>query len=190
MVWGCKTMPRERDSQRSKVYAAEATVFGRPGPAHLGGKGPDFKTLEECHSYLRGVRKSAWFQRRWPGLPCIELRPGKGARRAFARGNDYSITLPLWTRQRWVLLHELAHLLGHKEVLTHKEACAIPAGHGWQFCASYLELVYHELGEEAGDKLKAEFKRRGVKFKAPVKRAPLSEERKAQLREQLARVRV
>lgn len=173
-------MTRERDSQRAKVYAAERSAFHSFEVAAL--SKPEFKSLEDCRQFLHAVRRSAWYQRRYPGYPPIELRPGKGARNAFARSEAWSdsITLPLWARQRWVILHELSHVL---------QKDRSESAHGWQFCARYLELVYHELGEEAGDKLKAEFKSRGVKFKAPVKRAPLSEERKARLREQLARVR-
>jgi hypothetical protein len=100
---------RQRDNQRSKVYAWERKVV-----ATLGGEDiykPDFQTLQECEDFAGPI----WTKERGRlGLarvvaPTID-RPSWGQRRAMAH-HSHKITLPRWARSRWVILHELAHRL-------------------------------------------------------------------------------
>lgn len=102
-------MSRARDSQRSKVYAAEKSIPS--GRALL--------TVENAQGVLDHLYASAWFRRRWQ-TPPAEIRPGFGHRRAVSYppnrhtqdGTVYrhpTIELPLWARTELVLLHEIAH---------------------------------------------------------------------------------
>lgn len=165
---------RPRDSQRSKVYAAERDAFPRSEI------GPQWKTLGEVEAWIeKKVLTSAYVRKNY-AIGYVGLRPGKGCRNAFANPDTYEITLPLWARKEWVVLHEISHLI----VSSRKHAF-----HGWKFCEVYLDLVRHCMGKEVHDRLKAEFKARNVKFTAPRAKRQLTEEQKAVLRERMAKAR-
>jgi len=93
-----------RDSQRSRVWRAEAEVPHSP----LAG-------LPACAAFVDRVVGSLWWAARFPahtlgGVP--RLRPGNGARSAFYRedgGPGPTITLPRRFRTKGVVLHELGH---------------------------------------------------------------------------------
>jgi hypothetical protein len=72
---------------------------------------------------------------------------------------------------------------------TGREFKAGVAGHGWEYCETYLKLVLYIMGREAHDALKASMRKHRVRFREPRKRAPLSPERRAQLVAQLAYAR-
>jgi len=110
------TARRPRDSQRSRVYAAESTLPQSPLPG-----------LVACASFADRVVGTFWWTARFPsraldGVP--RLRPGNGARQAFLRDEDdgtHSMTLPRRYRTKAVVLHELVHwaLRGRPEVADH-----------------------------------------------------------------------
>ncbi len=100
------------------------------------------------------------------------MKDGRG--RSNAGGCADYITLPLWARQTRTILHELAHLIADR-----KYARRNIAGHGWQFCAIYLDLVRFVMGLEAGDALKASFKTHKVRYREPTKRNMTPEQRQA-----------
>ena len=60
--------------------------------------------------------------------------------------------------------------------------------HGRQFCAIYLDLVKRWMGPDAWARLKTEFRKRNVKYRAIVRAPsnPVSEEAKEALRKQSA----
>ena len=161
-------MKKLRDNQRSKVYAAERDVWP------TGERDRKGATIADAQRYVDKLTGSAWFIRRF-GLRRINVQPGRGGGMAWGGG---LITLGVWAREReCVILHEVAHCVAHS------------SRHDWRFCKTFLELVQHQMGKDAADRLKTAFKDRKVRYKKPMKRAPLSEERKAQLREQLAAAR-
>jgi hypothetical protein len=137
-------MSRARDTQRSRVYAAERAVEWTDG--HL--------TLEECRALARRISTSAWFRRTfaWSG-PAIEVKDGRGCRRALGGGS--SITLPKWARQYWVVLHEIAH-------------CVTPsryAAHGPEFVDNLMRLIRHVLGVDAYRTVRDTFAEYGIRGK-------------------------
>lgn len=169
-------MTRERDSQRSKVYAAEGEALGRLKT--------DYTSVAECQAYLDKVTSSAWFKRHYGTGYSITVQSGAGYRRATSYGGKRGrIQLPRWARKRWVIIHEVAHNVTKAK---HGESIA---AHGWQFAGIYLTLVTHYLGKEDGDRLKVAFKKHKVRFTPPRTRAPLSEEQKAIQVERLAAAR-
>lgn len=102
---------RERDAQRSKVYAWERSEFGWDR---------DYLELHECQALAESI---------WPG---VKVTDGRGRRIACAVPQENVIKLPKWARIKWAVLHEVAHLVvwdGRR------------AAHGREFMAEYLDLL-------------------------------------------------
>jgi hypothetical protein len=62
---------------------------------------------------------------------------GWGQRRAIAHA-DHRISLPKWARNRWVIMHEAAHLLDHRSL-----------NHGPRFVGILIGLAARHLGADA-----------------------------------------
>lgn len=173
--WGV----RERDSQQSKVYRAERSVNDQ----HL--TPPTFTTMKECERFAKKVWRSKRVQQAFPRATRNELpdlHDGRGCRSAIASGG-WEVKLPKWARRETVILHELAHIIVHREI-----GMSV-AGHGWQFCQTFLKLTLYIQGREAHDELKAAFKRFKVRYTEPRKRKPLTAEQRAVLAARLATAR-
>jgi len=137
---------RPRDNQRSKVYAWEARCTKS---AHWSGT---MKTLDECDAYLRpiwGAERGRYGRARVP-MPPIE-RPAWGQRSALAHAS-HRITLPLWARNPWTILHEAAHRLTPTD-----------EGHGPRFVGVLMGLACRHLGYVA-EELMATADEMGVKY--------------------------
>jgi len=122
---------RARDSQRSRVYRAEREAFDFDGP---------LMSLGECVDLIHLA-----FARYFPGSRVPLVADGRGRRRAG--GSSSRISLPRWSRLRWVVLHETAHAV-------------IPpraAWHGPEFAGCYLRLVRRFMGTEAAGRLRASY---------------------------------
>jgi len=178
-------MSKPRDNQRSKMYKAEREAFNK---CFSNEKYEGKDSLVRCQQVIdKLVKNSNWFKKHWGEVVDVEARPGKGHTRATAhRFRDYVcgikyykgiIQLPKWSRQTWVILHELSH------VITSNRCAA----HGWEFARNYLQLVRHVMGKDAEKKLKESFKKHRVKYNPPRK---ISKERKEQLREHMLQVRL
>ena len=79
-----------RDFQRKRLYEFEESVFEKH-PQNL------ILTLEECKSLARKYN------------PSVLVKDGRGRRHAGASFEDNLITLPIWSRQTVIVLHEVAH---------------------------------------------------------------------------------
>lgn len=140
---------RPRDSQRTRLYAAERaafepTVHHAPITVHGG--------VEDVQRWLdEKVLGTRWFRSRW-GAKNVRIVAGKGCHARY-QGN---ITLARWGYTPWTVLHELAHVLASPSSV---------AAHGKQFAAVYLFLVQQTLGDEAAKLLRAEFVARRVKHR-------------------------
>lgn len=102
---------RPRDFQRSKVYSWERAVFGRP---------TEKLTLAQCAEL---AQKLCPFK--------VTVKDGRGQRKALAYHASRTISLPKWSRNEWVVIHECAHLLTGQEY----------ASHGAQYMKVYIELL-------------------------------------------------
>lgn len=141
-------MTRPRDSQRAKLYRAEDAVFQKSKPA-------EYTDLRDVQAYADKVLKSKWVRRTFPHAPyLVRVVDGRGRRRAAAFRGSNRIAMPRWSRSRWTVLHELAHIFtpGHF------------AAHGREYAATYLLLVRHFLGTAAHAELRASFKEHRVKY--------------------------
>jgi putative metallohydrolase (TIGR04338 family) len=131
-------MTEPRDTQRSRLYKAENAAFkGNP----LGGK--RLETVPDIERFVQKVANRAPIKSRYPELARspIRVKDGRGRRRAC--GGYRSISIPLWARTEWIVLHELAH------VATLRRHGETVAAHGREFVSCYLTLIYFILGKEA-----------------------------------------
>jgi putative metallohydrolase (TIGR04338 family) len=164
-------MARPRDSQREKVYRSERSTIQNMGRKDM--------TIEECQAYIDKITSQKWFTKNFGGSWGVRVEHGRGG--GWALGGRYGlITLGVWARREPVVLHELTHL-----IITNRHNNSA-AWHGWEFCAVYLQLVQHYMGRDAAEALKSAYKGNKVRFRAPRKRKPLTEEQKAVLRDRLA----
>ncbi len=145
---------RQRDSQQSRVYSSEH-VFTEVWSLRA-------LTLSECQQFVDSVTATAWWKRRCPTL-VVTVQTGARNGRAWAHHNRIE-TSP-GSRTRWVMIHELAHIL---------TACDDNdvAPHGPEFCANFVALARQFLSKQEGDALKASFRRARVKVRgaAPATR--------------------
>ena len=75
------------------------------------------------------------------------------------------MNLDRWARQKWVVIHELAHVVDYIE--NGRPRQIYHQGHGWQFCAIYQRLVGMAFGHQAWKALKTEMRAQGVKYLQP-----------------------
>jgi len=155
-----------RDSQRSRVYAAEDAWALRLDAARRGAQRAEvagsalllpkelhFGTLEAAASY-------ADRQLAGHAVPPVRIRLRRGQTRAHWEAPGV-IALPVaehgtpWALRETVLLHELAHHLAF-----HLDGVA---DHGQAFAQRMLELVGKALGEEAALALLVDYADTGVK---------------------------
>lgn len=146
-----------RDTQKSRVYAAEDVLRGRasatarrllldtPRVPSTGSV-----TIEACQQYVDHLTQSAWFQRRW-GYRHYRVRHKAYGKATCSYGSVISV--PPWARDESVLLHEVAHgLVGGQ--------CA---DHGPEFAGVLLALVEHRMGKDAATMLRAAYKDKRVR---------------------------
>jgi len=178
----------ERDSQRSKVYAAERMAFdGHPVDY------PEMKDVLRCVAH---VLKSARVKRSFPILFERDFVIKDGRRARSATGWASGMSFPREMRKRWVILHELAHVIHQREEQALRfdaEMTQLRArkgffqSHGWRWAEVYLKLVLWFMGRPAYDALRKAFKAGRVRHRPPRLMSP---EQRAAAAERLKKVRV
>lgn len=158
-------MTRPRDTQRQRVYDAEAVL--KPLAKEL----PTISDIEAFARKLlarKRLRNDLWVianrtykmdsigENRLFRVP--KVKDGRGRRRAG--GRSAYITMPKWSRNDWITCHELAHSI------TERIWGPLTPAHGEQFCGAYLLLVKHGMGQEAYTTLRRSFAESGVNFRA------------------------
>lgn len=163
----------ERDSQRSKVYAAEEfvrTLFDRA--AQHGTRGIDFfgasltlppegrfGSMDAVARYVDDVLALPAVVQRWPSAGALRVRARRGATAAHYENIDGTAVIAVpdqrpadWAMRELVVLHEIAHHLH-------------PAGpaHGPGFVATFSELAELVMGPEVGHVLRVVYAKEGVK---------------------------
>jgi hypothetical protein len=191
----------ERDMQRRRVYRAEGMAWD-DHPA-------DKVEFPEIEDVAREVKRLLDSRRVWKAFPFMSphtpksherasftIEDGRGSR--TARGGASGLAFPRRQRRRWVILHELAHLLHAREQKAVRASMALvdsdiftrkgyTAAHGWRFCMIYLQLVRWFVGKAEHDALKAHFKGLRVRYRPPRVMSP---EQRAAAAERLKKVRV
>lgn len=162
-----------RDSQRSKVYAAEEfirTLFDRA--AEHGSHAIDFfgtqltlppegrfGSVESVQRYVDDVLALPAVRERWPTISPLRVRARRAATAAHYenRGGAGIIAVPDrdtadWAMRELVVLHELAHHL-----------CQAPPPHGPEFVATMCRLSELVMGPELGHVLRVVYAKEGVR---------------------------
>jgi len=163
---------RPRDSQRARLYRAERAAFMRDSACPHAPYGW-LTGLAPLRAYVEMVARQPEVIHFYPApgqpdrslLTGLEVKDGRGRRSAAAYVGLHAISVPTALRMRWVVLHELAHVIAR--LAYGHEADFAP--HGWRFAAVYLELVRAVFGVEGEARLRAAFVADGVRF-APTRR--------------------
>ncbi|WP_137917186.1 hypothetical protein [Hydrogenophaga sp. 2FB] len=141
-----KSYSRPRDNQRSKVYAWERLASKTLVRMLNGERGvrrldvPEFDTLDQCQAFLNPIWSAERGRYGRARVPAPEIaRPNRGQRSALAH-DDHRITLPRWSRGRWVVLHEAAHRLG-----------PVDEAHGPRFVGILIGLLVRHAGYDANE---------------------------------------
>lgn len=161
-----------RDSQRSKVYAAEQFVrllFDRS--AEHGSGAVDFfgtqlqlppearfGSVQSVQRYVDSVLTHPAVRHRWPGVGPLAVRARRGVTAAHYERRDGSAVIAVperqttWALRELVVLHEIAHHL-----------CDAEPPHGPQFVAAFCELAGAVMGPEVQYVLRAVYLKEGVR---------------------------
>lgn len=161
-----------RDTQRSKVYAAEQfvrTLFDRA--AERGNRSVDFfgaqlslppearfASVESVQRYVDEVLDLSVVRARWPSAEPLTVRARRGATAAHYEddGRAAVIAVPArrtkWALRELVVLHEVAHHLSRAE-----------PPHGPRFVATFGELAEAVMGVEVGYVLRVVYAKEGVR---------------------------
>lgn len=131
-----------------------------PGVVHYLDTAAEKLTWDACRMFLDDLISSAWWHHRYvlPGgsfRGWVELRKHRRASGAFARPFLGTVHIPARGTTRWILLHELAHLLAWQS----------PISHGRDFAQVYLDLVGRWIGQDARLDLRASFVEFGVRYR-------------------------
>ena len=159
-----------RDTQRSKVYAAEEfvrTLFDRA--REHGNRSVDFfgasltlppearfASVESVQRYIDDVL--GLVRERWPASSPLTARPRRGVAAAHYERDEDGATIAVpdhrttWALRELVVLHEIAHHL-----------CAADPPHGPEFVATFCDLAETVMGPEVGHVLRVVYSKEGVR---------------------------
>jgi putative metallohydrolase (TIGR04338 family) len=161
-----------RDTQRSKVYAAEEfvrTLFDRAdehGNRVIEFFGTQltlppegrFASTVSVQRYVDDVLDMAVVAEGWPGIRPLAVRARRGVTAAhYQRDADGAvIAVPegrtTWALRELVVLHEIAHHL-----------CTAEPPHGPEFVATFCELAGVVMGPEVAHVLRVVYAKEGVR---------------------------
>lgn len=156
-----------RDTQRQKLYRAENEALGGL-PVPIGDNSVD-DIRRYCVRVLTSRTAEKIVERKFEN-DHFEVGDGRGRRKACAE-NWNEIKLPIWARNKYVVLHELSHVLRMRYWRWRGNREKHEAGHGREFAATYLQLVLIFMGRPAHNALKASFKKHHVRFRPKRTRA-------------------
>lgn len=161
-----------RDTQRSKVYAAEEfvrTLFDRA--AERGNPAVDFfgtqltlppearfASVDSVRRYVGDVLNLPSVRARWPTAEPLTVRGRRGVTAAHYEyeGTVATIAVPdrqtTWALRELVVLHEIAHHLS-----------PVQPPHGPEFVAAFGELAATVMGPEVGHVLRVVYAKEGVR---------------------------
>ncbi|OHW64747.1 TIGR04338 family metallohydrolase [Mycobacterium avium] len=165
--------PPPRDSQRSRVYAAEefvrtlfdrAAEHGSPAVEFFGTRltlPPEgrFGSVPSVQRYVDQVLALPAVRQRWPDVPPLRVRPRRAATAAHYENRDGAGVIAVpdrdtaeWALRELVVLHEVAHHL-----------CRAGPPHGPEFVATICELTELVMGPEVGHVLRVVYAKEGVR---------------------------
>ena len=162
-----------RDSQRSKVYAAEEfvrTLFDRAAEhdsASVEFFGTQltlppearFGSLAAVQRYVDDVLDLPAVRRQWPDVAPLRVRARRASTAAHYEKQDGTGVIAVpdhqdadWAMRELIVLHEIAHHL-----------CDVHPAHGSQFVTTLCILAELVMGPEAGHVLRVVYAKEGVR---------------------------
>ena len=155
-----------RDTEKTKTYRAEWSFQSR---AEI----PDFKNVKEAQKFAKKLYKTKTWSKLWKkavdedvsrifnGTPdVVAMKSRSKTMSGYTNGSTVTLC-PITGMNKYVLIHELAHCLGHMH-------------HGRSFRQCVLSLVGAFLGAKEKKILKEEFKKKKLACGEP--RKPMSYE--------------
>ena len=161
-----------RDTQRSRVYAAEQfvrTLFDRA--AERGSRSVDFfgaqltlppegrfAAVDSVQRYVDDVLSLPAVRARWPALAPVAVRGRRGVTAAHYEWTPEAAVIAVpdrqsnWALRELVVLHELAHHVAQAD-----------PPHGPEFVAAFCELASAVMGDEVGYLLRVMYAKEGVR---------------------------
>ena len=143
--------PPPRDSQCGRLYQAEGEVKAVMRDV--------FPNVGQIQAFVDEILRSHWLQSHFGTrmLAPITVLNGHGQRDATAHHFMSEIRMPRGTRSKFIVLHEVAHILTDR--LYGQD---VTEAHGPQFATLELMVVGHFLGKEDVLDLLAAFAKWGV----------------------------
>lgn len=149
-------MKQPRDSQRSRLYAAERSAF-RGYYAH----GMRLACIHDLRAFIHEVLADEWFSTVFGRFTTVHIKDGRGTRHAYTAYDQDShaliLSFPRWSRTRPIALHEISHAAS----IRHH---GLVAAHGPEFAGIFLRLVRQYLGEACHVRLRWAFMHHRVRF--------------------------
>ena len=165
---------RGRDSERAMTYAAE-NLFMRQV------NNPTYDSVEEIRKLSKKIYKSKTWIKLWeksinddvgrifnPQPEIVVMSSRNKTLSGFTNGRTVTLC-PIQGFNKYILLHELAHTLGHMH-------------HGRSFRQCLVNLVGTFMGADEKKILKNEFKRKGLACGEPRKPLPFDKWKASRLR--------
>ena len=142
--------PKPRDVQRRRLYHAQQQVA-----AFLRDMLPTVHGIERFVDEMLACR---WLRMSFTPkvLEQIRVVNGRDNRTAYACGS--TISMPFWSRSKFIAIHEVCHILCDRYFGED-----LIADHGPEFATLQVAMVTHILGEQDGDDLHRAYTRYGVK---------------------------
>jgi len=138
-----------RDTQRSLVYRWERAV------TRSGHYAQTIDSVDDVAAYLKPIWRAERGRYGHAGKPMPEIHPGGwGQVRAHAKPWLHRISLPRWSRNPWVILHEAAHILA---------GSGTGGWHGPRFVGCMIGLAARHLERDA-EALMAKADEMGVRY--------------------------
>lgn len=141
-------MEAQYDYQKQRCYAAEDSWKCGLPIEYLKNI-----SLEESVRFCESILQSDWLVRNLGPQEPIKFKPGRGGASAWGSAFDREILLPEVMREKWIIVHEMAHVLA-------------PLGewHGKEWVKMYLFLVANVFGEAEMNALADCMRNQGVRW--------------------------
>lgn len=149
-----------RDSQRTKLYAAERAMWFEVDGTMIGDRfyqHPflDFDTPRELQQFVNTVTRSRF----WKSVGGRSMVHAKANNRwsSGARGRVTQLDVPPWGMQKPTVLHELAHSLAYTMVPSKPD-------HGQEFVLIFRRLIENHMGDDVRRKFDLQLEEHRVKW--------------------------
>jgi putative metallohydrolase (TIGR04338 family) len=136
-----------RDFQRNRVYTAERRVT----------LGKRISKVPDIQAYVNSIISMPEFRNHFPRCHFVDVKDGRGCRRAYGSAYEGFIKMPVWSRHELIIIHEVAHVVS-----------PLDAHHGPVYCGNYLWLINLVMGKKVYLQLRESFLAHGVKFEDPI----------------------